>query len=289
MTHFYLTLPSNSSLDTHPENTLTHYVTKLQIPVSLTGTWEVALEEISIPKSWFRIPRAKGTWAIERDSWHELNRNEKGERFVRKCKLPQGGEFANIVDLIDAMNRITHDDINSMELKVYTNLSPSGVRIVKLDPVNIPRFTYDESTRRVRASIPYGYKIRMSETLLAILGFQKNQLINHSFRGVSNVDARFASDMEAGIHHLYVYCDVVESVPVGDTLAPLLRIVETRNPTGGIINEIFNPPRYLPVQKKNFDTIAIDIRTDFGENVPFESGKVVLTLHFRRSASEYFL
>jgi hypothetical protein len=103
------------------------------------------------------------------------------------------------------------------------------------------------------------------------------------------IEATRAWDLNAGIHHLYVYCDVVESVSVGDTLAPLLRIVETKNPQLGYIHEIFNPPRYIPVQKKEFDTIEIYIRSDFGERVPFESGKVVCTLHFRRAINQYFL
>ena len=37
MTHFYLTLPSNSSQQYYPDNTMTDFTTKLASPVELTG------------------------------------------------------------------------------------------------------------------------------------------------------------------------------------------------------------------------------------------------------------
>ena len=50
-TQFYLHLPSNSSLDKFPHNTLTEY--QVCLPQhNLTGEWEVALTEIHYPLSW---------------------------------------------------------------------------------------------------------------------------------------------------------------------------------------------------------------------------------------------
>ena len=45
---FYLHLPSNSSLDKFPSNTLTEYQVGLPQTVSLTGDWEVALRKFTI-------------------------------------------------------------------------------------------------------------------------------------------------------------------------------------------------------------------------------------------------
>ena len=52
---FYLHLPSNSSLDKFPNNTLTEYRVCLPQTVSLTGDWEVALTEIHYPHSWNNV------------------------------------------------------------------------------------------------------------------------------------------------------------------------------------------------------------------------------------------
>ena len=49
MSRFYVTLPSNSSMDYYPENTVACYTTKLANAVELEGDWEVGLAEMSIP------------------------------------------------------------------------------------------------------------------------------------------------------------------------------------------------------------------------------------------------
>jgi len=42
-----------------------------------------------------------------------------------------------------------------------------------------------------------------------------------------------------------------------------------------------NPPLFVPLQKKNFDTIEINIMTDTGQPVPFVGGKSVVVLEFK--------
>ena len=49
---FNLTLPSNASQNDYPDNTKTHFKTKLKVPVYLEGTYEVALVELLYPVSW---------------------------------------------------------------------------------------------------------------------------------------------------------------------------------------------------------------------------------------------
>jgi len=39
---------------------------------------------------------------------------------------------------------------------------------------------------------------------------------------------------------------------------------------------------YIPLQKKNFDTVEINIMTDTGEPVRFAHGKSVVVLEFKR-------
>jgi len=81
----------------------------------------------------------------------------------------------------------------------------------------------------------------------------------------------------------------LEHIPVGDTKAPLLRIVHTASKSGDIVHMIYEKPLYVPLQQKNFDSIEIDIRSDTGNPIPFEYGKVIVTLHFRLSKSPYLL
>ena len=48
----YVTLPSNSSMNFFPNNTLSSFTTKLQHQISLDGLYEVALTEIILPFNW---------------------------------------------------------------------------------------------------------------------------------------------------------------------------------------------------------------------------------------------
>jgi len=47
MSRFYMTLPSKSSKDYNPQNTVAEYTTKLNGQIELDGEWEVGLTEIS--------------------------------------------------------------------------------------------------------------------------------------------------------------------------------------------------------------------------------------------------
>jgi hypothetical protein len=98
-----------------------------------------------------------------------------------------------------------------------------------------------------------------------------------------------SADLEAGRYALYIYCDVVENVPVGDALAPLLRVVDASGVKGQNITRIYDQPRYLPVCKHSFDSIEIDIRSDTGDPIPFEYGRLMTTLHFRRVGEDFLL
>ena len=88
-------------------------------------------------------------------------------------------------------------------------------------------------------------------------------------------------DMQRGFYSLFVFCDVVEYVVVGDFKAPSLRTVNIISKEGLTINRIFQTVQYVPVQRKQFSTIEIDIRDDTGRPVPFQRGKVIVTFHFR--------
>ena len=94
-------------------------------------------------------------------------------------------------------------------------------------------------------------------------------------------------DLDHGFHNLYVYCDIVETQFVGNAQVPLLRIVPVEGNDGERVTNTFTSPQYLPVSRREFETIEVNIRRDSGEIVPFEAGRLLVTLHFRR-ASPYF-
>ena len=129
------------------------------------------------------------------------------------------------------------------------------------------------------------YTLRQGRT---ILGFRDNPLIGPNDGTDIVREADFVVDMSRGFESLYVYTNVVEPRVVGDSLVPLLRIVPLSGSQGDTVSKTFQKTQYVPVLCKEFGTIEIDIRDDTGRPVPFERGKVVVTLHFRRIKSRLF-
>jgi len=92
----------------------------------------------------------------------------------------------------------------------------------------------------------------------------------------------------SNIRSVYVYCDLLEHVHVGDTKAPLLRIVDKSTELEGNVHRVFNPILCVPLQKKCFDTVEIDMIFDTGDPVPFLSRKSFVVLEFCRVVHPYF-
>ena len=83
---------------------------------------------------------------------------------------------------------------------------------------------------------------------------------------------------------MYVYSDLVESQVVGDAQANVLRILVPRGQPGDLIAEEIKLPSYHRLRTSVFSSVAINIRGDTGDLIPFASGNVRVTLHFRRRA-----
>ena len=93
-------------------------------------------------------------------------------------------------------------------------------------------------------------------------------------RNHARTSRRF-SLVNGDINSVYIYCDILEHVTVGDTKAPLLRIVDKDRKKRGNVHQTFNPIQYVPLQKKNFDTVEVNTMTDGGRPVPFRYRKSI--------------
>jgi len=122
----------------------------------------------------------------------------------------------------------------------------------------------------------------MSPTLAKILGFAMTITLE-----TESLESQPVGVIGEPVTSLYVYCDVIEPCVVGDSKVQLLRIVPIGDGITG--HHIFTNHIYVPIQKKHFDCLEINIMTDTGDVVPFAPGKSVIILHFRRSSNPYFL
>jgi hypothetical protein len=190
------------------------------------------------------------------------------------------GYYSNIESLVTEVNETLVS--RNLEQQKYENY-PSRLR-----DDGWPRFVYLSEAHFVCVYIVPYCEIIISEGLREIFGFRPFQLNNWS-PTTKRIHASDEICLEGERQTLYIYCDILENVPVGDTLAPLLRTVDAEAPRGNIIHKNFDRPRHLPIQRKNFSSLEIDIRDGLGRPIPFESGTVIVTLHFKRATSSYFL
>ena len=137
-------------------------------------------------------------------------------------------------------------------------------------------FKYDNITGTVWSKI-VGYQIKMGREICDLLGLDESGRV----LGPDIELGRFNIDMDP-IHSIYVYCDIVEPRIIGDAMAPLLRVVPVTGHHGDNVAVTYQNIHYIPVQKKNFQDLEINLRDDTGELVPFERGKLTVTLHFRK-------
>jgi len=284
MSHFYMILPSNSSMQFYPNNTLTNYKTRLQIPIELAGDWEVALAEISFPLSWFTISSEFGKFTFSCNS-PALGNGEPSRRNF-ELQVP-AGYYKSVREITQQMNSLITRAMN----KPYSVTLPNSMEVITympLDHTKWPQMKYIDPWRKVGVVLPPNSSLKVDKLLAVVLGWGVNPLTND---GVSStlLTGTNASDLYGGIHNIYVYTDIVENLVVGDSRAPLLRIVEAEGDYGDVLYQSFEIPHYIPVRKKRFDTIELDIRDVFGEPLSFESGALVVTLHFRRASDPYFL
>lgn len=268
-----MTLPSNSSMDHHPNNTAAKYTTTLSQQVELNGDWEVALAEICVPATWFNVTSDDYEFAVN-DRIFSIPDN-----FYPSIK-------SVLEKMIELINQVDH--LSGASLEIVRRITDESV--LDLFQENKIGIVYDQRKDKVGIAIPRRTVFRMTKMLATILGFNQQML--------SNVDNRPSFVFEraqreaALVHNLllaYVYCDLVEPTIVGDTKVQLLRTVNVDTVNRNIVNHIYTAPIYVPLQKKQFGSVEINIMSSSGLPVPFASGKSVVVLHFRRTSNPYFL
>ena len=229
-------------MDYFPNNTLASFTTRLPQMLDLDGSWEIGLAEIQYPHSWYNV-RKNEAWLLFTDRHHEKH----------ILVLPEG-YYASPKRIVKAFEALKHQ----RGMKKGFSLDMSEVD--------------HKATLWVRDLS----QAIISPLLKSLLGFDKLDFPTGKHK------APYVSDVHKGHHSLYLYCPLIEPRTVGDAQVPLLRIVPVAGRDGEMMTRAFDPIQYCPLAQRRFQDIQIDIRDDTGKVVPFERGRVVVTLHCRK-------
>lgn len=249
MDHFYLTLPSDSSAAYYPNNTSARYVTKLPERIRLDGNYEVGLCDLVYPHTWYNVDNKDEIYWV---GTLDTATTRIAKTYIKSGFYRNGDEFAS-------------------------SLTQQAARA--LVDVSV-KFTFVERTGRMRMQIHNSGNnvVILSYDLLEFLGFQQKLIMTKD----ADLVASTAFDANRGLHLVYVYCDVASHVIVGDAKVPLLRVCNVGGRHGEVVRNTYERPHYVPIGRREFDAIEIGINNELGKPMPFEFGKSIVTLHFRR-------
>lgn len=243
---FYVTLPSNASLNVFKNNTSSSFRVDLAHHLNLDGAWEVALTEISYPYTWLNIPNDKAYFECRKKSDAEQRPDD-----VVKTKIRAG----------------FYEDANTLraEIKACLRRIDSDIYL-KYHPI-VKKFEFTAGGI---------YQLRFFPPLAYMLGVSPGVWLRFERKF-----APYPADIKAGCYHLFCYSDIAALQLVGDSYSPLLRTVRIEGNYGDIVNLCFNKPDYIPVARKHIENIHIESKTDQNEPVNFTYGKTIVKLHFR--------
>ena len=233
-----------------PTNTLTNFKTKLAQPLELIGEWEVALSEFQYPRSWYNL----------RDLDNHIYVDSGGQGYPSVSIIPHG-YYPTVKEFVSAVNKTLKTDANGDIWLMYNHL-----------------------TRKMIAHVRNKARLVLTGRFASMVGFDKKRGDDNKEYGSS-----VTVDLEAGFHAMYLYTDIVEPQLVGNSKVSLLKVVKCSGEFGDNVSVNFPNLQYVPVSVKSFETVEIDIKDDTQEKVPFESGKVIVTLHFRQRRSPLFI
>lgn len=140
--------------------------------------------------------------------------------------------------------------------------------------------------------------LKFNDRLADILGFNKDQVSDHSISSTTNklVRAQFERpelkckhegvngvDLNLTRHNLFIYSkDLIAPSLVGGEYVPLLGIIPTNDDNfSRYVVYTFREPAYYKIQNNQLTKIHISIKDDTGKQIKFLSGRSVLVLHFR--------
>jgi hypothetical protein len=251
----------------------------------------VALSEISFTKNWYTVPSNSGTFIYSCEPGTQITlapmyrEHLKANEFHFQINVPFG-YYDTIQSLVDAINTAV-GEMSALRNFPLVSKHNGERETIRLERDKWPTFKFNDVKKKCSVFLQPGTFVQFDDVMASLLGIRNNRLGNTN-EEATFIEGPMTCDISGGIQDLYVYVDVVEHVPVGDTEAPLLRIVNASGMMGENVHRIYDRPRYLPVQKNRFDSIECNIRDCFGKLVPFEGGQVIVILHFRRAISPYF-
>ena len=127
MSRFYVTLPSNSSIEYYPDNTVARYTTKLANKIEVAGDWEVGLAEISMPSTVDNV--------VQGLCYYDICFGDVGCVATRRAVLPSTNH-KTMVTVVDALHR-AQEKVTGTRKYVVFSYGNSRISMQIVDDVTV--------------------------------------------------------------------------------------------------------------------------------------------------------
>jgi hypothetical protein len=318
---FEILLPSNvKSLDEDNPNKLCSFTTKLfkRIVLPNNELWKVGLSEISFTKSWYNIKNysmitffnkigdifyeATPQYEIETNSisrsveqmGYELRLLDPKEQ-QSYYQLMKPGYFDNVEALIWLLNlKLTKlQQINSLDKAPQLEFDKHSHRVKMksglINKNNISEVIYPYFGEEIEKILGFtdenGITFRsLTQRNVEILTTEELQMITNAFEGVKCYIGPRCVEFSSSNNSIYLYSNIVEHNFIGDTFAQILRVVKLPSDAkfGEQVTINYINPNYIPLQTRSFDTISLELNDDTGRAIPFQFGRVIIKLSFKK-------
>ena len=247
---------------------------EMQSMYSVNSDFEVKYKQLQVTTSKAKV--------FEDESYHSASEVGDFENFIGRQVIEVSVYYKKIRKFrtqIKAEPTHMFDVSSKAELKHPRDiLKPLNIHAKLYDYT----FTYDIHLQRFKLRVGNKHPMKLSKTLASILGFDKG-VDNYFWTNTVSTATDFPT-LTRAITALYVYSNIVDSVYVGDVKAPLLLTCPftKADAFNVVLQQEFQHPCYVPLNRSRVQQIDIAIYDDAGELVPFVYGKTKLTLDFRR-------
>lgn len=266
------------------ENTPATFVVPLPRRVTLSPEWRVGLAEITTPTYYENIRAPWSQTIVARYPKKEFS------------GLPGGPATTTAQKRI----RVKEGLYTPRSFAMAVNKELDRIAFPGPPPAFVPqkafngRLKYEENERKMIFYVKAGESIRVEPgPLRRMLGLSDDDPleISHPFlpdgskpkkaNKILRPTGRCNFDINGG--QMFVYADIVEYSMVGNTMAPLLRVV----PIGlteecSVRHREFTNAHYHRLKSKDFKSIEVQLCNAYGEPMPFSQGDSHLVLHFKR-------
>ena len=285
---FYVTLPSNSSMDLYPNNTISAFSVSLKEPIRLETNYEVALVEMTYKHSWSLNVGKLFVDLVDPNYLDTFNLIYHDGENIKNFAYRLNGEIVQFYLRKKYDRRFNLQQNSLTEENTLLPTTEFGITNQDYQVIEqikslqwfktLPNFTADPF--RFVIHILGKAKVRFDGNILKILNLREKWY--ETSENDKWISSGVIEDTNPNlIQSLFVYCDIIDYQYVGDEYVPLLRnvIVENSFPKTAIAH--YDNPHYVNINKSEINSIHVEIRDDLGEKIKFDQGKVIVKLHFR--------